>query len=42
MRTEGFGGIDAKISEGKFSMEEYNVLKQVMNTYFALKKELTI
>lgn len=42
IREEGFTNIDAKIAEGKFSMEDYDALKQVMNNYFALKKEIEI
>ncbi|MDR2415272.1 MAG: hypothetical protein LBD75_01285, partial [Candidatus Peribacteria bacterium] len=42
LREEGFSDIDARIAEGTFSMEDYSNLKQVMNNYFALKKELEI
>jgi hypothetical protein len=42
IREEGFSGVDAKIAEGKFSIEDYNNLKMIMNNYFALKKELEI
>ncbi len=42
VRTDWFNQIDAKIASWEFSMDDYQALKQVINNYFALKKELLV